>query len=42
MDKVLDVIGLKTNFYTEEGIVKAVDDLSFHINEGECLSLIHI
>ena len=40
MDKVLDVIGLKTNFYTEEGIVKAADDLSFHINEGECVALV--
>ena len=40
MDKVLDVKGLKTNFYTEEGLVKAVDDLSFHINKGECVALV--
>ena len=40
MDKVLDVIGLKTNFYTEEGLVKAVDDLSFHINKAECVALV--
>ena len=33
-------MGLKTNFYTDEGLIKAVDDLSFHINKGECVALV--
>jgi len=37
---ILDVQDLKTYFYTEEGIVKAVEGVSFQINEGETLGLV--
>jgi len=39
-EKLLDVKDLKTYFYTQEGEVKAVDGLSYHINKGECLGLV--
>ncbi|NHX40388.1 peptide/nickel transport system ATP-binding protein [Haloarcula quadrata] len=32
---LLEVENLTVNFYTEEGVVTAVDDLSFRINRGE-------
>ncbi|WP_027632949.1 ABC transporter ATP-binding protein [Clostridium hydrogeniformans] len=31
---------LKTYFYTEEGVVKAVDDVSFKINQGETIGIV--
>lgn len=37
---VLEVKGLKTYFYTEMGVVKAVDGLSYHVNKGECVALV--
>ena len=37
---ILDVQDLTTNFYTEEGIVKAVAGVSFKIHEGENLGLV--
>ena len=40
MEKILDVKELRTNFYTDEGVVKAVDGLSYHINKGECVGLV--
>jgi oligopeptide transport system ATP-binding protein len=40
MEKVLEVKDLNTNFYTDEGVVKAVDGLSYHINKGECVGLV--
>ncbi len=40
MDKILDVRGLRTHFYTDEGVVKAVDGLSYHVNKGECVGLV--
>ena len=39
MEKILDVKELRTNFYTDEGVVKAVDGLSYDINKGECVGL---
>ena len=31
---LVEIKNLKTYFYTEDGIVKAVDDVSFKIKEG--------
>ena len=39
-DVLLDVRNLKTYFYTEDGVVKAVDDVSFKIHKGEVLGLV--
>jgi len=38
--KVLEVKNLQTYFYTSEGVVKAVDGLSYHVNRGECVGLV--
>jgi len=37
---VLDVSNLKTYFHTEDGVVKAVDDVDFHVNPGEVVGLV--
>ena len=37
---LLDVQELKTYFYTFEGIAKAVDDVSFHVDRGEVLGIV--
>ena len=37
---ILDVKDLTTYFYTEEGVVKAVEEVSFEIKEGEVLGLV--
>ena len=37
---LLDVRDLRTQFLTHEGIVKAVDGVSFHLDEGEVLGLV--
>jgi ABC-type dipeptide/oligopeptide/nickel transport system ATPase component len=39
-EKLLEVKGLQTFFYTEEGTVKAVDGLSYHVDKGECVGLV--
>lgn len=39
-EKLLDIRNLSTYFYTGEGVVKAVDDVSFHIMEGETLAVV--
>ncbi len=36
---LLDVKNLKTQFFTDDGVVKAVDDVSFDIHKGEVLGL---
>ena len=38
-EKLLEVVDLKTYFYTTKGIVKAVDGVSFTLNKGEVLGL---
>jgi peptide/nickel transport system ATP-binding protein len=38
--KLLEVKNLKTYFYTEEGVVKAVDGVSFDIYEDEVMGLV--
>jgi len=37
---VLKVEGLKTHFFTEEGVVKAVDGVSFSLDRGEVLGVV--
>jgi oligopeptide/dipeptide ABC transporter ATP-binding protein len=40
MNTVLEVKDLQTFFYTDEGLVKAVDGLSYQVNEGESVGLV--
>ena len=37
---LLEVKGLKTYFFTREGTVQAVDDVSFYVNRGEVLGVV--
>lgn len=39
-DKILDVHNLKTYFYTEDGVVKAVDGVDFDVQRGEIVALV--
>jgi oligopeptide/dipeptide ABC transporter ATP-binding protein len=38
--RLIDVIDLKVHFGSEAGIVKAVDDVSFHVDRGETLAIV--
>jgi peptide/nickel transport system ATP-binding protein len=40
MSEMLKVENLKTEFHTEAGVVKAVDNVSFHLNEGEIIGVV--
>jgi len=40
MPRLLDVQDLRTHFHTEDGVVRAVDEVTFHIEEGEVLGLV--
>ena len=40
MQPLLDVRGLKTHFLLEEGVVRAVDDVSFQVGHGETVALV--
>ena len=37
---LLEVAGLKTHFFTRDGVVRAVDDVSFSVRAGETLALV--
>jgi oligopeptide/dipeptide ABC transporter ATP-binding protein len=38
--RLLDIINLETHFITDQGIVRAVDGVSLHLNEGDTLGLV--
>ena len=40
MDNLLKIEGLTVNFKTDEGILRAVDGVTFHIRKGEVLGLV--
>jgi len=40
VDKILEVKGLKTQFFTEAGVVRAVDGVDFVVKRGEVLGLV--
>jgi peptide/nickel transport system ATP-binding protein len=39
-DRLLDVKNLKTYFFTDEGVVRAVDGVDMHIDKGETLGVV--
>jgi len=39
-EQLLDVRGLQTYFYTEDGVVKAVDGVDFNVRRGEIFGLV--
>src|SRR5205085_11150091 len=39
-DFILDVKNLKTVFFTNSGLFKAVDDVSFNVRRGETLAIV--
>jgi oligopeptide/dipeptide ABC transporter ATP-binding protein len=40
MEKLLEVKNLKTYFYTEDGVVQAIDGVDFYIKAGETLGVV--
>ena len=37
--RILEVKGLRTSFYTRAGVIKAVTGVDFHVNKGEILGI---
>ena len=40
MGRLLEVKGLKTQFFTQDGVVHAVNGITYHLNEGETLGIV--
>ena len=40
MAKLLEVKGLQTQFATEAGVVKAVDGITYDVDEGETVAIV--
>jgi oligopeptide/dipeptide ABC transporter ATP-binding protein len=40
LPKLLEIEGLKTQFYTSAGVVKAVDGITYDVNEGETVGIV--
>jgi oligopeptide/dipeptide ABC transporter ATP-binding protein len=38
--RLLEIKNLKTYFYSDRSVVRAADDVSFHVNEGETLGIV--
>ena len=39
-NRILEVKGLETRFFTQDGVVKAVNGISYNLNEGETLAIV--
>ncbi|MBI3635847.1 MAG: ABC transporter ATP-binding protein, partial [Candidatus Rokubacteria bacterium] len=39
-ERLLEIKGLKTHFFTDEGVVRAVDGVDLYINKGETLGVV--
>ncbi len=40
MGTLIEVKGLKTRFFTQDGVVHAVNGISYHVNEGETVGIV--
>ena len=39
-ERLLEIKGLKTHFFTDEGVVRAVDGIDLYVNKGETLGVV--